>query len=471
MEVRETVSMEQLSAYEEALKPLKAQRKKGSRGMRIFLLICVIFGGFIGFFGAMTVDKLDLELAIQPPFPLPERLGFLYGFAAIAAYFVMMVLHTIIHEGGHLLFGIMTGYQFLSFRVFSFTIVKKDGKLMRKKLKVPGTLGQCLMIPPEWSEETAYPYVWYNLGGGIMNILACLLVMPLLLAKNPFWVWFAGFFLFLGFIFAFSNLIPMSIGVPNDGKNCLACKRSRTSRKAFYLQLKINALLSTGVSFSELSDDLFEISDDEPLDMLTAYIRLLRYYRYLQKGEEKLAEELLTEIGKQFQNPPLGFVNGLDLERFGRMVLTKAPLEQIAAYYNVLRPVFAQGKDISILRIRYAYLLFLSDEERERIDWLVASKKGKLPKKLPKSKAVTAEAVLADMQKACDKHPVPGEAELFMELARMVKEKAEAEAVKADAEAVKADAAAVTAEAEEVKAEAEAVKAVEAKDESEAKPE
>lgn len=464
MEVRDTIRTEQLAAYEEALKPLKAQRKKGSRGMRIFLLICVIFGGFIGFFGAMTVDKLDLELAIQPPFPLPEKLGILYVFAFLAAYFLMLVLHTIIHEGGHLLFGIMTGYQFLSFRVFSFTIVKKDGKLMRKKLKVPGTLGQCLMIPPEWSEETAYPYVWYNLGGGIMNILACLLVMPLLLAKTPFWVWFAGIFLFWGFIFAFSNLIPMSIGVPNDGKNCLACKRSRTSRKAFYLQLKINALLSSGVSFAELPDDLFEISGDEPLDMLTAYIRLLRYYRYLQKGEEKLAEELLTEIGQQVQNPPLGFVNGLDLERFDRLVLTKAPLEQIAAYYNVLRPVFAQGKDISILRIRYAYLLFLSDEDRERIDWLVASRKGKLPKKLPKSKAVTAEAVLADMQKACDKHPVPGEAGLFMELARMVKEKA-------DAEAVKADAAAVTAEAEEVKAEAEAVKAVEAKDESEAKPE
>jgi len=43
-------------------------------------------------------------------------------------------------------------------------------------------------------------------------------------------------------------------------------------------------------------------------------------------------------------------------------------------------------KGHSITYEKYVYYLFLNDEARETVDWLVRSKKGKLPKKLPKQK-------------------------------------------------------------------------------------
>ncbi|MDD5900167.1 MAG: hypothetical protein PUC73_04625 [Lachnospiraceae bacterium] len=425
MSVKEKISAECIAVYEEFVKQKRKQRKKGSTGMLIFFVVCMLFGGLVGFFGAMYLDKASIELKKIMPFPEKDGLEILYLLAVFLFFLVTMVLHTIIHEGGHLIFGLLTGYGFLSFRVFSLTIVKKDGKLIRKKLKVPGTMGQCLMTPPEWKEDGRYPYVWYNLGGGFMNLISCLLVLPLFLLNSPLLAWAVGVFLFVGVVFVCSNLLPMTIGIPNDGKNCLLCRKARENQKAFYLQLKLNAMLTGGAVFEELPEEMFDAGEHGRLNALTCYIRLQAFYRYLQKKEEDKAEECLASMEQEMEKLPMGFMNAIDMERMFLMLQEKAPVEQIAAHYAVLQPAFAQGKDISVLRVKYAYYLLLNDEERETIEWLVRSKNRKLPKKLPKRKPVSAETVFEDMEKAAAKHPVAGEAELFMSLAAACREKAE----------------------------------------------
>lgn len=323
-----------------------------------------------------------------------------------------------------MIFGLLTGYRFLSFRVLSFTIVKKDGKLVWKKLKVPGTLGQCLMYPPEWKEDGDYPYVWYNLGGGLLNLMFCAFSVPLFFLHSPLAAWAAGFFVFSGVIFGFSNLVPMSIGLPNDGKNCLLCAKERENQKAFYAQLKLNAMLSDGVLITDIPEELLCVGDGQPINSLTAFPRLMKVYRHWLSGEEEKAEACLAELEAGMDKLPVAFANTFDLERLYVLLMRETPVEEIAAYYAVLQPVFLQVKDISVLRIKYVYYLFLSDEEREMVDWMVRSKKGKLPKKLPKQKKpVTAEKIIEDMEKAYAKHPVIGEAELQMDLIRdLVKE-------------------------------------------------
>ncbi|MGN1085181.1 MAG: hypothetical protein ACI4QX_09255 [Lachnospiraceae bacterium] len=423
MSVKEKISTESIAVYEEYVKQKRKQRKKGSKGMLIFFVVCMLFGAFIGFFGAMYMDKASLGLKKLAPFPVKDGLEILYVLAVFLFYLVAMVLHTIIHEGGHLIFGLLTGYGFLSFRVFSFTIVKKDGRLIRKKLKVPGTMGQCLMTPPEWKEDGRYPYFWYNLGGGFMNLISCLLVIPLFFLKCPILVWAVGVFIFTGVVFVCSNLIPMTIGIPNDGKNCLLCRKAKENQKAFYLQLKLNAMLSSGAVFDELPEEMFDAGKHGRLNALTCYVRLQAFYRHLQKKEEDKAEECLAFMEQEMEKLPMGFKNSIDLERLYLLLQRKAPIEQIAVYYAVLQPVFAQGKDISVLRVKYAYYLLLNDEEREITEWLVRSKNKKLPKKLPKRKPVSAEKIFEDMKKAAAKHPVAGEAELHMSLAESEKMK------------------------------------------------
>lgn len=423
MGVKERITSELLARYQELVESKKKLRKKGNRAVVLMFVVGVILGLVVGVF-LILMDEGIIQFELQPPFRVKESFVFVYFIAFLLAYYVAMLLHTVIHEGGHLIFGLLTGYRFLSFRVLSFTIVKKDGKLIQKKLKIPGTLGQCLMYPPEWKEGGEYPYVWYNLGGGLMNLVFCGLSVPLFFLHSPLAAWIAGIFVLVGLLFGFSNLVPMSLGLPNDGKNCLLCGKDRANQKAFYAQLRINAMLSDGAMITDIPEELLCVGEGQRINSLTAFPRLMKVYRHWVLGEEEQAEACLAGLEESMDKLPVAFANTFDMERLYLLLIKKAPIEEIAAYLAVLQPVFLRVKDISILRVRYVYYLFLNDEERETVDWLVRSKKGKLPKKLPKQKKpLTVGKIFEDMEKAYAKHPVIGEAELYMGMVKeLVKE-------------------------------------------------
>lgn len=422
MNVKEQISEQSKQEYKEYLEPLQKIRKKSNKGTVIFYIICCLIGAPIGFFGAMLGDKLDLT--VLKPFPVPNGLEVLYVVVILGLYLVTMILHTIIHEGGHLVFGLLSGYEFLSFRILSFTIVKKDGKLSVKKLNIPGTGGQCLMYPPQWKDGEKFPYLAYNLGGGLFNIIFSLLVVPLFFAGSALWGWVAGIFIFNGVIFAVVNLVPMTVGIPNDGKNVKDCRKSPIARKALYLQLKMNADLSDGARLKDLPLEMLQIEKQEESEKsgLVIALRMYEIYWYMENGMDNEAKALLAEMESKKEQMALLFVNAFELIRLYYMLLEKASLEQIAAYYNGLKPVFQMNKDISVLVVKYAYFKLLTEEERERIEWLsLMDKKGKLPKKLPKvKKPVTAENIYEQIQKSAKAYPVVGEAQLYLELTEKV---------------------------------------------------
>ena len=63
------------------------------------------------------------EAGYMSPF-LPHKSFFGYFIFLIAVVLVSFCVLVIIHESGHMIFGLLTGYRFLSFRVFSFAIHK-----------------------------------------------------------------------------------------------------------------------------------------------------------------------------------------------------------------------------------------------------------------------------------------------------------------------------------------------------------
>lgn len=426
MDAKTETDQYSIAKYNEYLEALKRVRKKQGGGIVLCLVIGAIIGACIGVGVASLDDRMGGSfLAAIRPFYLPEALGFLYFVFFAVYYFITMVLHTVIHEGGHLVFGLLSGYRFLSFRVFSFTVVKKDGKLAIRKLKLAGTMGQCLMEPPQWREDRPYPYVLYNLGGGFLNIVSSIFMMPLLFAGSPLLAWIAGIFVFTGVIFAITNLVPMTVGVPNDGKNCLDCLKSRNTRRAFYLQLKINADMSDGAELTDFPVKLFQVPtpDGKKISALIAALYLLEYYWYLANGRHAEAQTVLGGLEQKKERMITAYINSIDLERLYFLVLQKAPVEQIAAYYTVLRPAFLLNTDLSVMRVKYAYYLLLNEEEREAVERLALSKKGKLPKKLPKQKKpVTAEKIYEDILQIAGKHPVAGEARMYLGLVQEIKE-------------------------------------------------
>ena len=63
---------------------------------------------------------------------------------SITTLFLAGFLQIIIHEGGHLIMGLIYKFKFVSFRVFQLTLIKYQGKYKLKNFHIQGTGGQCL---------------------------------------------------------------------------------------------------------------------------------------------------------------------------------------------------------------------------------------------------------------------------------------------------------------------------------------
>ena len=142
---------------------------------------------------------------------------------------IAFILQVIVHEAGHLVFGLLSGFKFISFRVFDLKIIKdENGKLKIRFERLAGTGGQCLMRAPEYVEGK-FKYKLYLLGGVIFNIVFS--VVSWLILPSYYTLLFA----LIGFALAFLNLIPMGF---NDGMTFYHASKDETTRFILFLQLE-----------------------------------------------------------------------------------------------------------------------------------------------------------------------------------------------------------------------------------------
>lgn len=221
----------------------------------------------------------------------------------IAAY-----LQIILHEAGHLVGGLLSGYRFVSFRVGSITLVKDgNGKLRFKCFKIAGTGGQCLMAPPENVPLDQIPTKLYNAGGALVNLLCAMVSLLLLLFCDgmPMWLrYFLAATMAIGFVFALLNGIPLKMGgVANDGYNMLYLNRDKQAVKGFAAQLIINEKQQNGMRLSQMPDEVFDLGGEiNYSDPLQANVGLLLISRELDKGNIELAHEQFKELLNSHRN-------------------------------------------------------------------------------------------------------------------------------------------------------------------------
>lgn len=188
------------------------------------------------------------------------------AFLIIIMYAIMMI-QIIIHEAGHLVFGLLSGYQFTSFRIMSFMLVKESGKMKIRRLNLAGTGGQCLMAPPEMVNGEI-PVVLYNLGGSIMNVIISivLLGMYFLFLGNPFLETLLLMSVVIGIAFAIMNGVPMRMGtVDNDGYNAWSLRKDKEALRSFWIQMKVSEQIAKGVRLREMPEEWFALPDEEKM--------------------------------------------------------------------------------------------------------------------------------------------------------------------------------------------------------------
>jgi len=183
----------------------------------------------------------------------------------LLALYGLICVHVILHEAGHLVFGLLSGYEFGSFRIQSYMWVRQDGRLRCKRLTIAGTGGQCLMTPPD-SPDWNFPVILYNLGGSLMNLIwsGIGFLFCLLMERGSLGYTILMIFVLAGILLGLMNGVPMRMGmVDNDGYNAISLSRDAAARRAFWVQLKVNQQIAQEVRLKDMPEEWFAVPADE----------------------------------------------------------------------------------------------------------------------------------------------------------------------------------------------------------------
>ncbi len=219
----------------------------------------MLLGAVFGFCFIIFLDSVEASDKIN---------GLFLIIIFIPSIVTSIILHIIVHELGHVIMGLLTGYMFYSYRIFSLMFLREDGKWKFRRYTLPGTAGQAIMLPPK-KKDGHFSWFLYNLGGGLMNIVLSLITLAIyLLIPNLSGV--VGImllcFLMAGFIIGVSNLLPIpNAMMPNAGSNMLALYKDELVRECFYKQLNLVASLAQNKSFKDFPLEYYQLPKEANL--------------------------------------------------------------------------------------------------------------------------------------------------------------------------------------------------------------
>ena len=322
-------------------------------------LISICFFTFLGVILGLAMVRF-MEWQLPEGISSGEKLFRLC--AALVFLYLAVMVHIVLHEGGHLLFGLMSGYQFSSFRIGSHMLMRENGKLVHRKIKIAGTGGQCLMVPPEMVDGK-FPVVLYNLGGSIVNLTVTALMFPvfMMIDKGSVFALFLFLFIAMGAVTGLSNGIPMRTNtIDNDGYNAVSLGKSKEAMRAFWIQMKANEQLTKGIRTKDMPDEWFEVpSDDAMKNPMVASIgvyaasRLMDQHRF-EEAEALIKHLLKIETGIVGLHRNLLICDLIYLELIGQNRSDR--LEEL--YTKALQKFMKAMKTFpSVIRMEYAYRL------------------------------------------------------------------------------------------------------------------
>jgi hypothetical protein len=249
-------------------------------------LLAILVGGAIG----IAISEIHSESQVD---------GVLFPLELVAAMIISFYLSVIVHEGGHLVFGLISGYRFSSFRVGSLMLMRSEGKFSLRSFSLAGTGGQCLMCPPN-PVEGSVPVVLYNLGGVIFNMIFSVISMVLyfLYRDIPFLSPTLLVFGIISVIIVLTNGIPLYTGgIANDGMNALSLAKDRRAAVAFLNQLRMNEAQTRGIRLCDMPAEWFHIPNDADMRNVTfATTGVFRANRTMDSGDTITAEREINAL-------------------------------------------------------------------------------------------------------------------------------------------------------------------------------
>ena len=317
------------------------------------------------------------------------------------SYYLSLACALIVHEFGHLIFGLLTGYTFAAIGFGHHLFLRRDGRVRRFVYKLPGALGFCAMEVPDM-KDGSFPFALYLSGGTFGNAflaLACTFAFVSGIGSGI--LFFPHAFLLPAFVnayFAIVSILPIKTKFLNtDGKQLFDLLKHKNMRKSFWACEKISAAQYRGVKFEDIPPEWFNETDDTQ----SVYAASIRAVRLLALAETDEPKEVCALIEKELsENHALsGTAKGLltcmriYYESTGernadtlKKLITQTQIDFMKRMKNVP----------SVIQTEYAYALLVEKDVREasrikaRLEKI--SKKYPFPAEIDTAKKLIARA-------------------------------------------------------------------------------
>ena len=237
---------------------------------------------------------------------------------------ISFVLSILLHELGHLIFGKISHYKYISFQ-FLFFRHTKVGKKSRINVEKSVTLGQCLMGTDAESRDKLN-YKLYLAGGVIMNSILLLLAITGLILIYIFLNTLSTHLLALAFINAYLipvNIIPLNNqGIYNDGLNIKLMNKYEGIRHLIINTLCLQYLISNLASINEIPEEVLNNDGFEVPHYIT-HTYVFDYYktvkRIVNNEEDKFG--LINERNRtKYDLPHIYRLQNYELLLFERLI-------------------------------------------------------------------------------------------------------------------------------------------------------
>lgn len=365
------------------------KRKKSNLGSIMVMLSSLVAGGLFGFYLSST--------AVQQGMGFGNYLWTL-GWM-ILALVIVVYGHVALHELGHLIGGLISGYGFSSYRLGSLVLMKENGKFRLRRFSVPGTAGQCLMIPPK-PVEGKIPFVRYGLGGVAANAVVTViaLILWLILSKDSMFSVVLMMTALFGAVLALSNGLPIRMGhVDNDGCNVRTLKKHPEAMTHYIHQMQISDYLTKGIPVEEMPEEWFPKPElSEMTDSMSATAGVFYASRLLAQGSIPEARAWMEQLLEADIAVPelLARMTATDLI-FCLLLDGESPEKWLDKEHKQFMQVMK--RNISVLRTEYAIALLLEKDNAKAAK--IRSQFDKLAKNYPYPQDVRTERELMELAK------------------------------------------------------------------------
>ena len=213
----------------------KERKSRNQRNYLLYTLVSALIGAAVGYAAITLLLK-----------PRPGHGHFSWW--DIAAIFIIVFPPLMLHEAGHVVFGLTQGFRF-NFFVAGPVYIRRDGEKIAFTWNWNPVLwgGRASCFPTQFGPDLKWKMIWFTAGGPLFSFLGALAVIPAMTmrASHSGTALPVMFFGIVSFALGVATLIPNSVGgATSDGARILILLRNRPEGMRWVAMAGLASLIS-----------------------------------------------------------------------------------------------------------------------------------------------------------------------------------------------------------------------------------